>query len=355
MILVFDKKLFLKTQLFTLLFFLIFVFLTLTAVVIFGLVKFRDFKKESGLGARQIYSFIKEGWNFEPANTADYQNILILGLDSLETRGDSPALTDTMMLVSLNLKSGQINTLSLPRDLWNDDYKTRLNALYFYGQKKYPNQPERFPQEVIEAMTNLKIHHTLVLSFAQVAEVVDLLGGLEVAVPVGFIDNEFPRTDIDVTVERDPKKLYQTIEFAPGKQIMNGKRVLEYIRSRKSGDGQGTDVARGARQQLVIEALLAKLKQRQTLFNFSLLGKLYKYYDQNFAEAFSPQELIGLARKLYSAKNSIKFSTNVPSIFPDDTNGVVWHPPVWQYQGEWVYAVKDLESFKLEVKNKLQK
>jgi anionic cell wall polymer biosynthesis LytR-Cps2A-Psr (LCP) family protein len=350
---VFDKKLFLKTQLFTLLFFFLFVFLTGVAFLIFGFFKFRGFSRESGLGIGQVHSIAREGWNLEPTSTDGYKNILILGLDSLETRGDSPALTDTIILASVNFKSGEIGTFSLPRDLWNDDYITRINALYFYGLEKYPNNPEKFPREVLEEMTGLEIHQTLVLSFEQVSEVIDLLGGLEIDVPVAFIDEEFPRPDVDVTVERDPAKLYKTIEFEKGKQTMNGEEALEYIRSRKSGDDEGTDVARGTRQQLVIEALISKVKQKDTIYNFKLMGQLYKYYDDNFSDVFSPQELVALGRKLYPIRDSIKFTSNVPSIYPEDKNGVIWHPPVWQYKGEWVYALRNPEVFKLEVKDKL--
>jgi LCP family protein required for cell wall assembly len=340
-----DIKLFIKAQFYTLLFVLLFLFLTLIGASVFGYFKYRSFQKESGLSVMDSYRLVKDGWSADISTTDGYKNILVLGLDTLETRGDSPALTDTMMLVSLNTDSAQIQTLSFPRDLWHEAYQTRINALYFYGQEKYPESPEQFPTEVMSEMTGLEIHHTLVLSFEQVSQLIDLLGGVEVDVPVAFIDDEFPRNDVDVTIEHDPKKLYKTIEFEVGKQVMGGETALEYIRSRKSGDDEGTDVARGSRQQLVIESLISKLKQKDTITDFSLLGRLYNFYDESFAQVISIKELVALGRKLYAVRDNLSFEGNSLSIYPDNDEGVIWHPPEWQYKGEWVYAIRGEEEF----------
>jgi polyisoprenyl-teichoic acid--peptidoglycan teichoic acid transferase len=349
-----DIKLFLKAQLYTLLFLLLFFFLTILAVLSVGYLKYRGFYKISGLSLKDSYQLVRKGLKTEVTQTDGYKNILVLGLDTLETRGDAPALTDTMMLVSMNLDSAQIKTLSLPRDLWHEGYQTRINALYFYGQERYPETPQQFPQEVIAELTGLDFHHTLVLSFEQVSQLIDLLEGIEVDVPVGFIDEEFPRTDVDVTVEHDPAKLYKTIEFKEGKQIMGGESALEYIRSRKSGDDEGTDIARGSRQQLVIESLISKLKQKDTITNLPLLGKLYNFYQDNFAQVISIEELIAVGNKIYPARNDLSFTGSSLSIYPDDDSGVIWHPPEWQYQGEWVYAVRDNSQFSQYVQTSLK-
>lgn len=360
------SKPFIKTQLYTFLFLLFFILLTLLAVAGVASLKVRTFTRNAQVDLSEIIKTVRTGWRQTPTQVNGYKNLLILGLDTLETRGDAPALTDTMMLVSLGLgedfgekdsakdaRVGQIKMLSLPRDLWNEDYQTRINALYFYGQEKYPQNPEQFSQEIIEQMTGIDLQHTLVLSFGQVGEVIDMLGGLEIDVPIGFVDEEFPRTDVDVTTVHDPKLLYKTVEFKKGKQTMDGAQILEYIRSRKSGDDEGTDVARGTRQQLVIEALIAKLKQKDTIYDVALLGNLYRYYLDNFADSLPPEELVAIAKAFYPARNKIEFETNTPSIYPDDEDGVIWHPPVRQYQGEWVYTVRDEDEFSREIQSKL--
>jgi len=349
-----DIKLFLKAQLYTLLFLFILLFITGLAFLTGGYFKYRSFYKVSGLSLNDSYQLVRNGLKKDISQTDGYKNILVLGLDSLENRGDIPPLTDTMMLVSLNLDSAQFNTLSFPRDLWNEAYQTRINALYFYGQERYPDNPEQFPKEVISELSGLDIHHTLVLSFDQVSQLIDLLGGIEVDVPVAFVDEEFPRTDVDVTTERDPEKLYKTIEFEQGKQVMSGQTALEYIRSRKSGDDEGTDIARGVRQQLVIESLVSKLKQRDTITNLTLMGELYNFYQDNFSQVITIEELIAIGNKLYPARDNLVFTGHSISIYPDDENGVIWHPPLWQYNGEWVYAVLDNDQLRQYIQDKLK-
>lgn len=346
-------KLFLKAQLFVLFFLSIFLGLTALGLGAIAYGKFRQFSVASGLSFGQVKEIVEQGWQKAPTSTNGRINFLILGLDSLKTRGDAPPLTDTMMMVSLNLNNGQVNTLSFPRDLWHEGYQTRINALYFYGQERYPDRPEQFPKEVLSEITGVPLHYTMVVSFEQVSQLIDLLGGIEVDVPVPFVDESFPRTDVDVTVVTDPKLLYKTISFVQGKQIMSGEKALEYMRSRKSGDDEGTDVARGARQQLVLDSLLAKLKQKDTLTNPKLLGTIYKYYEQNFARIISPSEAVALGKALYPVRSQITTNNHNISIYPEDELGVIFHPDPRKYKGEWIYLVRETQSFMDFVQSRL--
>lgn len=346
-------KLFLKAQLFVLFFLFILFGLTALGAGVIAYGKFRQFSSASGLSFGEVKEIVKTGWQQTATSTNGKINFLVLGLDSLKTRGNSPPLTDTIMMASLNINNGQINTLSFPRDLWHEGYQTRINALYFYGQEKYPNAPEQFSKEVLTEMTGVPIQHTLVVSFEQVSEFIDLLGGVEVDVPTAFVDESFPRTDVDVTVVTDPKLLYKTVSFAQGKQVMSGEQALEYMRSRKSGDDEGTDVARGARQQLVVDSVLAKLKQKDTLTNPKLMGQIYKYYEQNFAQVLSPSEIVALGKALYPLSSQIATLNHNISIFPDDENGVIFHPEPKKYKGEWIYVVRDANLFMNFVQEKL--
>jgi anionic cell wall polymer biosynthesis LytR-Cps2A-Psr (LCP) family protein len=337
----------------TLLFLLIFLLLSGLGVGIWGWSKWSAFTQSSGLSFGEVRSIIQEGWQKEPLATNNHKNILLLGTDSLAGRGDAPVLTDTMMLVSLDLESGKVTTLGLPRDLYSSEYQTRINALYVYGEDRYPDRPETFPEEVVAEMTGLEINHTLVLGMDQVAELIDLVGGVEVDVPIGFVDEEFPRPDVDVTVETDPAILYKTVVFEPGKQVLSGERALEYMRSRKSGDDEGTDTARSHRQQLVIEALVSRLKQREVILDTALMGQIYKFYEDNFSQVISPQELVAVAKSLYKVRDQVKFVNQSLSIYPDDEQGVIEHPDPRLYQNQWLYVIRDKELFRQEIESLL--
>jgi anionic cell wall polymer biosynthesis LytR-Cps2A-Psr (LCP) family protein len=331
-------------------------FITLVMLLITGLIlglwgygKFRQFLSAAEVSQTKFINQVKAGWRSEPTQTEGFKNLLVLGTDSAQERGDVPPLTDTMMLVSINLSSGEINTLPLPRDLWNEDYQTKINALYAYGAEHNPDKPEQFPATVITQMTGVPIHHTLILSFTQLKELVDLVGGVEVNIENGFTDTQYPREGIDVTTERDPAVLYETITFESGQQTLTGARVLQYIRSRHSEDDQGHDLLRGARQQQVIAAVVAKLTNPVTLIRDPrLAGKLYLYYEQNFSQYLPVTELISTVKALLPHRDTLAFQSHqLTDIDDDPDNGVLENPPQsWRYQNQWVYLVNDEAKFK---------
>ena len=346
-------SIFIKATILSLAFAFIMLFFTAIGVGIWGFNKLNNFAKLADTSVSKLKTTFESGWKFSVTNSNDKKNFLILGVDSLETRPGSPGLTDTIMLVSLDIKSGKISTIPLPRDLWSSKYLTRINALYFYGQEKYPTEPQKFVHETIEDLTGVTIHHTIVISIDSVADIVDMLGGVEVDVKTGFIDSQFPRPNVDVTVVTDPTKLYQTIVFAEGPQTMDGERVLQFIRSRKSGDDQGDDLARTERQQLVISALVKRFQNFELLKDEKTLAKLYKYYNKNFAKQFSVEEGIATIKKILPIRDSITFTSNALSVFPEDSNGVITNPPTYKYKGEWVYEIRDEDNFRSEIQDKL--
>lgn len=346
-------KLLLKTFIITLLIVFSFMIVSVVAVAIFANFQLNSFTKAAGISREQLFSTVRTGLTQTPTQTNGRKNVLLLGVDSLETRGNALPLTDTMMLVSINLKKSTITTLPIPRDLWHPEYKTKINALYTYGLDRYPENPARFPTEVLSKMTGVPIHHTIVLSMNRVAELIDLMGGITIDVPIGFEDTQFPRPDVDVTTERDPAKLYQTVRFQPGTQQMDGQTALAYIRSRHGNNDQNTDEARASRQQLVIAALMDKVSNPKVVLNPQLLGKLYAFYAQAFAPAMSVEEVIATGKKLLSTKDKPVFQSRALTVYPDDPNGIITHPNPRQYQGLWVYTVTNQEQFQQYVKQQL--
>jgi LCP family protein required for cell wall assembly len=346
--------LFLKATLITFALVFLFFILTLGGVSIFAWRKTQQLSQAAGVPFSQLLETFKTGWNTEPQQTNNNVNFLILGTDELENRKNTVELTDTLLIASINLNTGRISLFSLPRDLWHSEYQTKINALYAYGKQRFPTTPERFPKEVIEGMIGIPIHHTIVLKLETVAQLIDDIGGIEIDVKEGFVDTEFPRSDVDIAVEKDPAKLYETVEFKTGVEKMSGERVLKYIRSRHSKSDQGTDDARAQRQQQVIMTLVKKFEDPQFFLDLNRTGKLYQFYIQHFQSALPMTELIGIAKKLLPHRSTIEFLSGSPSIFPDDKNGTIFHPQLLpKYQKQWVYDVRDPEKFKQEAQHKL--
>jgi LCP family protein required for cell wall assembly len=294
------------------------------------------------------------GWHSTPVQTEGRKNILVLGLDSLSTRGDAPPLTDTIMIVSLDLKTGEASAISLPRDIYIEELQTRINTLYWYGNQQEPDNPKRLPTTTISELTGIPIHHTVVLTLDEVGQLIDLLGGITMDVPLGFVDEMFPRTDVDVTVERDPAKLYERIEFVAGEQTFDGPTALKYIRSRHGEGTEGTDLARSRRQQLVITSLLKKMSDLSLYKNPHTAGTLVRFYRQHFAQDFPTTELIATLRQLLPVRNSITFSGTGVSVYPEEAEGVLFHPPLSAYRGQWLYVIRDEVAFKNEIQQKLK-
>jgi anionic cell wall polymer biosynthesis LytR-Cps2A-Psr (LCP) family protein len=83
------------------------------------------------------------------------------------------------------------------------------------------------------------------VDFRAFESIVDTLGGVDVVVPNRLHDTRYP----------DPKPedpyAYKTVHFEPGLQHMDGRRALQYARSRMST----SDFDRAKRQQLVLLAI----------------------------------------------------------------------------------------------------
>lgn len=344
-------RIFLKATLLSLLFAFIMLLITALGAGAYAWSQFGVFASAGKTTRQEFIETIKKGWDEPIIADNSHKNFLILGVDTLAQRGDVPPLTDTMILVSLNLENGKIVTLPLPRDLWLDDYKTKINALYYYGIERYPENPEQFPTEILSELTQVPIHHTLVISLDDLEKLIDLVGGVSIDIEEGFTDPLFPRTNVDVTTVRDPELLYETVIFEKGSEVMSGERALKYIRSRYSADNQGTDLARGKRQQQVIQSLMFQLMNPKFLTNNpELAGQLYAFYEERFEKSLPLTQLIATAKKLLPIRENISLEGKNISAQPDDDKGVLINPPLsYKYQNQWVYIISDLERFRSEI------
>ena len=329
-------------------------FLLLTGVVVGGFFyqKAHQFSTEAGISLPELRATIERGLERTVTTTNGRKNLLLLGTDELDTRGDAPVLTDTIMFVSLDTTTGAVTTLALPRDIWSDEYQTKINALYLYGKERSPEQPELFPTQVFSDWTGIPIHHTIVVSLASVSELIDTLGGVEVTIPESFTDELFPRTDVDVTVERDPRKLYKTVSFTAGIEKMNGERALEYMRSRHSGGSTGTDTSRSQRQAAVIMAVLQSVRRPEVILNPKTAGQLYRYYTKHFANVFPPEEAVATLKVLWPHRAKITVQAQQLSIFPQDSEGIIFHPTANE-RTNWIYRIRKPETFASDIQSLL--
>jgi len=214
-------------------------------------------------------------------NVPNQTNWLLLGSD--RRKGDKGYRTDTIILLTLNPKSGTAALTSFPRDLWvyipgyGED---RINTAFYRGG---------FKMLAATMQHNFGVKPTgyVLIDFSNFKQIIDGLGGL----------------DIQVTNTLTAKKQghgYVTIK--KGLNHMNADNVLWYVRSRKTTN----DFARNIRQQEVLMALANKLLSMDGIAKAPEIYKMYKkavITDQGFEDFM---QFLPLAITLASDMSRIK-------------------------------------------------
>lgn len=236
-------------------------FLTILAIVFFGILAF-DIQKSIGLDNFYTLSrnFI-QGSVEKISSDNGRVNILIMGTAGSDHEGSD--LTDTMILISVSLTSPKITMISIPRDLWIPEIRTKINSAYHYGGIA-------LAKESTQRVLGIPIHYGVLLNFSGFKDIVNVLGGITVNVQNEFTDPLYPIKGKENDLCDGDKSLscrYQTLHFNSGSQIMDGDTALKFVRSRHAEGVEGTDLARGARQQKVISAIENKIMDPKVLLN----------------------------------------------------------------------------------------
>src|SRR3712207_4971490 len=125
-------------------------------------------------------------------------NVLVVGVDKRPPESKEAQVemtrTDTMMLVRLVPKTGEVKLLSVPRDLLLEiapGVQDRINAAYAYGGIEQT-------MGALENYTEVPIDHYAIVDFAGFEAVVDAMGGVEVDVE----DELPPEWNMELGIQR---------------------------------------------------------------------------------------------------------------------------------------------------------
>jgi LCP family protein required for cell wall assembly len=260
--------------------------------------------------------------------TSGVTNILLLGVPGGEHEGSD--LTDTMIFLSFNQKNGKTVLISLPRDIWSETLQAKINSAYHFGEEKRKGGGLVLAKSSIEEIVDLPIHYALKIDFAGFRQIIDLLGGVEIEIERAFDDYKFPiegKEDDPCGGDPEYKCRYQYIHFDAGRQLLNGEKALQYVRSRNAEGEEGTDFSRSKRQQKLILALKNRLFSPEILFNprktSYFLKTLEEIIETDIFRDYLP----------YFGKMFLKIDS--PKIKTLSLDEFLINPPVWQY-GQWV-------------------
>jgi len=208
---------------------------------------------------------------------------------------DGGTLSDTLIVVHAGFENKKITFISVPRDLWVpipydwdnlQNYKINMAHAIGVDDLRYANKKPEFRKEagggnmakhVVGLVTGLTIENFVSVNFEGLVKVIDLLGGVEVDVPVAFDDYlypvkgkenetcgfsgeeiaEFHASYTGFDLEKQFTCRYEHLHFDKGKTVMNGDSALKFVRSRHSSQ-HGGDFARSERQY----ALLTGIKNK---------------------------------------------------------------------------------------------
>lgn len=187
-------------------------------------------------------------------------SFLILGVDNDVTRPLESTRADSIIYATLNPLTHEMNMVSIPRDTYVPIIKNgqvirqdRINAAYAIGE-------ESAMVETVENWLDLgpdaHINYYATFNFSAFLNIIDELGGIEMDVPVTIR-------------EMDSNDKTGSIYLEEGYQTLDGEQALALARTRKIDD----DVARGHRQQLIIQAIIKKALNFQSVTKYTSIAE----------------------------------------------------------------------------------
>jgi LCP family protein required for cell wall assembly len=182
-----------------------------------------------------------------PLDSTQRINVLLLGSDNDQKFQQNALLSQTMIVVSIDPKSHQVILLSLPRDLWVEipgHPSAKIDLAFAEGGAS-------LARATVEKVFKIPIHYYAWIGLNGLVRVVDRLGGVDVDVLHPVLDDNYPNdfSDSGYGTER--------VYLAAGPQHLDGRRTLQYVRSRH-GDLL-SDFGRSIRQQQVLLALQQRM------------------------------------------------------------------------------------------------
>ncbi len=178
-------------------------------------------------------------------------NIALFGIDPTSATSNT-GRSDSIMIVSINRKTGEIKMTSILRDskvAIDGHGEEKITHAYAYGG----------PQLAIKTLNqnfNLDIKDYVTVNFAQLTSIINALGGIDLEI-TGAEANQI-------------NSMVKGSNMSAGKVHLNGEQATAYSRIRKID----SDSVRADRQKKVMECMLAKVKQKNVLEYPALISNM---------------------------------------------------------------------------------
>src|SRR6516165_2964281 len=263
------------------------------------------------------------------------EDFLIVGIDSRagenadmgagSTDDADGARSDTVMLVNIPANRKRVVAVSFPRDLaitpiqceaWNPDTgeygplydsdtkkwgprnvytETKLNSTFSFGG------PKCLVKE-IQKLSGLSINRFIAIDFVGFAKMVDALGGVEVCSTRPLYDYELG-----------------TVLAHSGRQRIDSKTALNYVRARNVNTENNGDYGRIKRQQLFLSSLLRSLISQDTFFSLDKLNNVVNTFIKNsYVDNVKTKDLVQLGQSVQGMSAGHVSFVTVPTGITDE-------------------------------------
>ncbi len=192
-------------------------------------------------------------------------NVLLIGVDS--AAGRSQALTDTLIVVSVDSVGRTVSLLSIPRDLVGvplgngNIYAPKINSLLSFANRnrsEFKDGGQPALQRAVGALLGVPIHYYAKVNLAGFVRMVDAVGGVDVEVQRAMSDPNYGGFGVG-----------PGWSIATGSHHLDGANALAYSRIRKS-PGE-SDFTRAERQQQILLAVRNAAVKGNLLFSLPTL------------------------------------------------------------------------------------
>jgi LCP family protein required for cell wall assembly len=263
------------------------------------------------------------------------EDFLIVGMDSRagansemgagDTEDAGGARSDTVMLVNIPANRKRVVAVSFPRDLaitpiqceaWNPDTgeygplydsdtkkygpryvstETKLNSTFSFGG------PKCLVKE-IQKLSGLSINRFIAVDFVGFAKMVDAIGGVEVCSTTPLKDYELG-----------------TVLAHSGRQLIDSKTALNYVRARNVTTENNGDYGRIKRQQLFLSSLLRSLISKDTFFSLNKLNNVVNVFIGNsYVDNVKTKDLVQLGQSVQGMSAGHVSFVTVPTGITDE-------------------------------------
>ena len=239
-----------------------------------------------------------------------YRNIVLLGVDSRDIRTNKGSRTDAIIIVSINKETKDVNLASVYRD-------TYLDLGEGYGLDKVTHaHAYKGPALTISTLNrnlDLNISEFVTVNFKVVAEVIDMMGGIEIDVE----ENEMSDMNKYIADTSKNTGISSSQLTHSGKQTLDGVQAVTYSRIRKTSGG---DYKRTERMRTVLMKTFEKAKKMSISDINNIANKILPQIQTNITQG----EIISLIPQVisYNVKDNIGWPYETKGITLDRWYGV---------------------------------